>query len=689
MHFPGGKNASHFCQFILTTRAAVRIPTRDSHDSARDRCRAREKTTLTMHRGFHWRDLHWRALILPSALRRFTRSASSRDSALAVASTADIRARLAATLPKFERLCVTGGEKLETLCNGSTQLVTDCSALLEIAGGRLDGQSLARATLDLLSGPLGYLDFCRDRHADLLSRLAACEDRTRSMIEVRARMHTTLAPLTYMTVLFKIESATLPEEFRETFHNVTTEIDRMRLLVDETFSKNAELLANAHATLARVRQSLEQDFRSRFAHIAERRAQIDDAIRTLDDQLAQNTTRDADLCRQSQSIATEVSQIVQALQFQDIVQQKSDHVLSALDTWKTQPPTQPLARLQALQLEGVATDISTGQQTVSNGLAHIRASIQRFDENTRQLDTLADMASPDGMVKRLLDAIAEVHAMTRGLADTTAQTHEAIRPAGDLASSLSSTLVELATNMRLIALNAQIRSVQIGELTGLETLASRTASISSEIDTVSEESARALEALRQDLDAMFATFDEFRRLAASQIAALDAARPAAESRLHTLRERAATSQLAIAASIEALQSCAREFDTTFAALPALRDEIAAASKSLHTLAETLPAASAADLTAHTACYTMASEHATAAAVFATATATAGTADLSENTPELFDTAPPATSDTPELFSTEDSAPPLDSEPATAEPKSKTSTPAPSPAPDLGANVELF
>ncbi|ATC62989.1 hypothetical protein CMV30_02865 [Nibricoccus aquaticus] len=612
-----------------------------------------------MDRRFNWRTLHWRSLLQSSAIRSFSRTAPARTSdlsasAYALTSTtppapaADIRARLSATLPKFERLCVTGGEKLETLCNGSTQLVADCSALLEIASGRLNGQSLARATLDLLAGPLGYLDFCRDRHTELLQRLSACEDRTRSMIEVRARMHTTLAPLTYMTVLFKIESATLSEEFRETFATVTTEIDRMRQLVDETFTKNAELLANAHTTLARVRESLEKDFRSRFAHIAARRRQIDDTIRLLDDQLAQNTERDSVLRRQSQTIATEVSQIVQALQFQDIVQQKSDHVLSALDAWKNESPTQPLARLQALQLEAVATDIADGHQTVSTGLSRIRASIERFDENTRQLDTLADIASPDGMVKRLLDSIAEVHAMIHGLADTTAQTHEAIRPAGDLASSLSSTLVELATNMRLIALNAQIRSVQIGDLTGLETLASRTASISAEIDGVSEESSHALAALRVDLDAMFATFEEFRRLGSEQIIALDADRPAAESRLHTLRERATTSQESIAVSIESLQSCAREFDTTLAGLPPLRTEITAAASALHTLSETFPASSASDLSTHTARYTMASEHATAAALLGTATVASASASTgtTDATPELFDAAPSASASVP-------------------------------------------
>ncbi|MGC4073095.1 MAG: hypothetical protein QM760_11350 [Nibricoccus sp.] len=649
-----------------------------------------------MDRRFTWNRFNWSALRRASSLLRGRRVTAPTDSITgdnntpALSPATDLRARLAAILPKFERICVSGGEKLETLCTGSTQLVADCTALLEIAGGRLDGQSLARATLELLQGPLGYLDFCRDRHSELLRRLSACEERTRSMIEVRARMHSTLAPLTYMTVLFKIESATLPEEFRETFQTVTTEIDRMRELVDETFSKNAELLANAHATLARVRETLEREFRTQFAHIAERRRQIDDAISLLDEQLAQNSVRDAELRRQSQSIATEVSQIVQALQFQDIVQQKSDHVLSAIDTWKNEPPTQPLARLQALQLEGVATDLTNGHQAVSTGVSRIRSSIERFDENTRQLHTLADMASPTGMVKRLLDAIVEVHAMMRGLSDTTEQTHEAIRPAGDLASSLSSTLVELATNMRLIALNAQIRSVQIGTLTGLETLASRTASISAEIDGVSEESSQALAALRQDLEAMFETFEEFRRLGREQIESLDAARPSAETRLHTLRERAATSQQAITASITALQSCAGEFNATFAALPALRDEITGAARSLHTLSETLPAASAADLSAHAARYTMAAEHATHAALFGNTAATAVAASIStgttDATPELFDAAPPATatksnSDSVALFSSEDAT----STVAATEPK----TPVASSPADLGANVELF
>ena len=46
--------------------------------------------------------------------------------------------------------------------------------------------------------------------------------------------------------------------------------------------------------------------------------------------------------------------------------------------------------------------------------------------------------------------------------------------------------------MRLIALNAQIRSVQIGEGTGLEQLASRTAEISRDVNTIGDETARDL-----------------------------------------------------------------------------------------------------------------------------------------------------------------------------------------------------
>lgn len=594
-----------------------------------------------------------------------------------VRATQNVNATLARLLPRFESICVVVGEKTELLQSGSASLVKDCETLLHIASGRDGGDSLAQETLAILRDPLAYLDFCQQQQTALIQVIGRCEQQTFAMLAVRSRMETTLAPLTYLTTLFKIESARLDEDLRDTFVTVTTEVDRMRQLVNDTFNKNAELLANAHSTLASVRQNIEREFKENLAHVTERRRQIDEAIATLDRQLAENSRRDIQLHTHSRGIATEVSQIVHGLQFQDIVQQKCDHILSALAAWDAQPPAAAAIRLQALQLEGAASDLASGHGTISGGIERIGSHVDKLDRSSQHLEEFQGMvAASDGMVQRLLDAISEVHEMIRAMATLTERTHESVRPAAELAGSLTSTLVELATNMRLIALNAQIRSVQIGAGTGLEQLASRTAEISREINAVSEETAADLGSLRQGITEMLSTFEEFRRRGDEQLGQLAQNRVGAEANLHALRDRAMDSVRHIGETAKQLHQSADALLSSIAPIPDLRDDLLGAGASLHSLVrdDDFSTSSDADLAAESARYTMASERSTHGRVTGVVTAAVATGET-----EFFAPSPPA----PVA-----AAPRPPSEAHRAAPTIPAARAAPSAAPD-SSHIEFF
>lgn len=522
----------------------------------------------------------------------------------------EVRSSLGDLLPRFEGIFVGISEQIEHLQTGSTTLVKDCENLLRIASGRDGGQSLAQETLAVLRDPLAYLDFCQQQQATLLRVLAQCEQQTLAMLSVRARMESTLAPLTYVTMLFKIESARLDDDLRDTFTTVTSEIDRMRQLVKDTFNKNAELLANTHGTLVSVRQNLEREFTQNLSHTTERRHLIDEAIVTLDRQLEENSRRDIQLHTHSRAIADEVGHIVLGLQFQDIVQQKCDHVLSAIAEWENRPPTATGIRLQGLQLDGAASDLTDGSTKIGGGIDRIVGCIDKLDQSSQSLDEFKGMvAASDGMVQRLLDAINEVHEMIRAMATLTERTHESVRPAAELAGSLTSTLVELAINMRLIALNAQIRSVQIGEGTGLEQLASRTAEISRDVNAIGDETARDLNLLRAGINELLETFAEFRQRGGEQLENLSRDRVDAEGHLHALRDRAIDAVRHIGETAKDLNQSADALRESIKPINELGDALTATGSVLHALVgpEEISRLSAEEIATETARYTMASE----------------------------------------------------------------------------------
>lgn len=569
---------------------------------------------------------------------------------------ANSREQLGLTLPRLERHFLDIGQCLEPLSNGSEALVRECETLLHLASGRENGADLLQDALAVLQPPLDYIDSCLGERDRLVSLLADCERQTGAMLRIKENMHDTLAPLAYLTVLFKIESARLPADMQETFATVTHEIERMRQLVDETFAKNASHLAGAGAMISSVRARLESAFKVHAAELVDKRGKIRSAIDGLDRQLAHNNERDLRLHGQSQVIAAEVGRMIGGLQFQDIVQQKCAHVVGELARADFGEHAH-FAKLQASQLDAVCADLDHGLGQIRSGLENIAAETRRFDDICLKLDGLEGMvAAADGMVQLLLDVLADVGNIVALVSELTGEAAQTLAPMKDLASTLNSALVELSIDMQLIALNAQIRSVQGGTGTGLEQLAARTVEISRQTTDITTANYHELHILRTGIGEMLVTFGNFRTRGEEQRHGYEDRRQDVETRLHAMRDRTLDAFTAISGTLESIHVSAGNVTGALGGIPVCREQIAAVAAVLHELHarhghdDPVPAG---DLAVRQS-YTMASQHAVHAAVCGTRV-------------------DPTDGDSPELFA--DPAPPRPAVAAAAN--------------DIGQNAELF
>jgi hypothetical protein len=529
----------------------------------------------------------------------------------------DVLGGLLKTMPELEKQFLAVGACIEPLSIGSQRLVDECETLMRLASGREGGHNLMQDTLGLLEGPLAYIDACLQQRDRLVSLLATCEAKTAAMIKIRGDMHETLAPLTYLTVLFKIESARLSPDMHDIFVTVTMEIERMRLLVDETFAQNARLLADAQGTLSTVRLRLEAEFRVHAEELIKKRSQIHEAISILNNQLSNNGERDLRMQTQSRIIASEVGKIVAGLQFQDIIHQKCAHVVEDLGRAEFHTGSDS-ARLQACHLDAVCSDLDNGLAQVRSGVESIGRETNRFDEVCLKLDGLEGMvAAADGMVQLLLDVLAEVGVIIRVVAELTDQASRTLAPMKDIAGQLTTAVVELAIDMRLIALNAQIRSVQGGEGTGLEVLAAQTAVIADETSMVTAKNFSEVNILNDGIKEMLSTFGDFQRRGSEQLASFHAGRSEIETRLHAMRDSTLDAFATISCTLNEVQKASEDVVGALAGIPACRDQLAEAATRLHALDERHQkhASGMEEAAARNRTYTMASEHAVHAAVF--------------------------------------------------------------------------
>jgi len=370
-------------------------------------------------------------------------------------------------------------------------------------------------------------------------------------------------------VLFKIESAYLHEDQRDTFITVTVEIEKLRALVEETFRRNAELLESAQVTLRTMHERLKIDFDRQEKLVGGKRQQITDAFENLDRQVATNATRDNNMHAISSALANEVSKVVMGLQFQDIFKQKCEQVLRGLEGYERSFSAEREDVSTLCPLDQAAAELDGGIGSVRTGVNLIRSHMEELEAQSLNQD---DQGS-EGLVQVLLDTIEDVNGIISGMAKLAEDAHTAVKPAGQIALSMSSALTELAINMQHIALNAQVRSVWIGAGTGLEELAARTAEISNQISHISEQSSQDLGVLQQSVNEMLTAFDAFHRRGSDQLTRLNTQRTSTESRLHSLRDHTISTIHTIGSGVDAIKTSATKLNEDLVRMDEVRASV--------------------------------------------------------------------------------------------------------------------
>lgn len=477
-------------------------------------------------------------------------------------------------IPELEEVFLRMGDRAMQAEGAGRALNQECDGLLQLAVATGADNGDLRQAMDLLRGPLEFIDECVREIGTLFELLTVCERRTQDLLGIQHRMHDIIAPLGVIAVLFKIESAYLPEEIRDTFSTVTLEVERLHRLVDDTFAKDSLQMSRANETLGAVRTRLQSEFSFRVDEIRQKRGRVEEAVRRLDEHLAASAQLDERLRASNLALSGEMSRIVTGLQFQDIVKQKCDHVCEALRESDRQAQAGAVLRLQAGQLQAAIDDLRSGCGSIGNAVDRIREVMQQSHATGSSGDGFESMtASIDAMVALVAETLGELNDLIRGVAGLMEEGFQAVQPANGITHNLLSTIGELSLNMRLIALNAQVRSVQTGQGTGLETLAARTAEISSEIEGIGGEITVDLGHLHREIDEMMSLFDEIRSRGRVQLEQIDQRRSDIEGRLGDLRDKADSAVEAIGARVREVGVALQEVSDSLAGMAAWSDRV--------------------------------------------------------------------------------------------------------------------
>jgi hypothetical protein len=256
-------------------------------------------------------------------------------------------------------------------------------------------------------------------------------------------------------------------------------------------------------------------------------------------------------------LAREVNQVVLALQFQDITNQKLQLVTtawphlaakfaefnSAANAALASEPMQFLhqsCRSEAGQLQAARHELEKAERAMRGGVQKVLSHLTEIDSQCLSMQEFAVLTSScDGMVQVLVETIGEVRTMIAATVDSAAKAYEMLQPLGGLASDLTAIVRGMSAESHLIGLNAQVqaaRAVQDRRGAGLEVLSARTSQISEETNAISEQAALQLDVLAAGLAQSVQGLGQLRADGLAQQTLMNQQGQSEEQQLHAFRD---------------------------------------------------------------------------------------------------------------------------------------------------------
>ncbi len=454
-----------------------------------------------------------------------------------------------------------------TLGDALGELVGDGSSLAERAR-ELDGFVREKTAL------VGAYQLFK-KSVDLAeANIERTEEIEAGLVEVTAKLHRTgelreafgdaVRMFWMLATAIRIEAARLPAGEREGILHLVEGMNQvhgqLKSIVGEQFAgldainkRLLEIGGHADVLCAENRRCVRDSWTQLRALLDSFQAALDGVSSFCDDTAAQ--TLEMRAC---------FDEILVALQFQDIVRQKLEHVGAACEQALLPVEGEPLelhlaflhhlALLQEAQLGEALRDLTRAERTILDNAARLLASSGHALRTTRELHAgIVGALRGSSAAERFIATLDELHhtiSSTSGIANEVSVAVERVRLQ---VLEQGRAMGKFTYDLRRIALNAQIHAARVSSGHALEVLAAESRSNSEETRALTERLLADVRAAMPTLERVRATLDDLLSLSGREAPALSAESREVSAEVDAMVTLASGSFVATEASFEALR----------------------------------------------------------------------------------------------------------------------------------------
>ena len=465
----------------------------------------------------------------------------------------------------IERMVTTGGE-----------LSGEAKRLFQLAIGSHNGRNTIQLAIDLIRQSMEASSECNARTMRLLGDFRKYQLQVKAVAKNEQLLAQCAAIFTVIRTMFKIEVAPMDEEARQIFIGLTADMERMDRQVQETLGAQFNALRSSEQSVAQIVTGLGRKLTDHDQLLKLRQKTVLTSLGEAEEQLQQNVGKKMQITDLSQGLVKACNRIVMSLQFHDITRQRLQHVSDAVREMgekyagageiRVNDPglfhyLHHAGELQTQQIEATLADVGKAEEEISLGFKTIARCSSRLAKEAVELRQMpVHSGTADGIVQNLLEEFDLVVSLINDEVALNEEVYRSVEPLRHAATDLTEAINAISTDIRLIAINAQIQAARIGDGTGLNVLSEQTRVLADQTLEISDTLSGELRQAEIRFEELLEALGQGRQDGAERARDHEEKADAMREKLHDLRSEALivmTKVSGLSSSIEAEEQSVR------------------------------------------------------------------------------------------------------------------------------------
>lgn len=409
-------------------------------------------------------------------------------------------------------------QTLESLIEDIEKLKVSCNAVIKIISDEA-GDTPVQFAYQLFKKSNDIINASFDQFRIIFDSVKGLREQIQSVEASQSQLAKITVPLKMITVQYRITASMMDEATRAEFYDLADKLNGLVSQINDSIKQQFTDLSETKQVCNTIIDDLE-------AMIAEYESQIEAQVGSSKlslETLGQSLGTSHDLIHAistcSEKLSEGVFSIMVSMQAQDMTSQKLEHVSEAIDSIcerlrpngsKTKKAALYFAKeagkIQANQLNTLFTDLENATESIRATTLNTESETEKIANATKELSEVGsqnDLLNDSGQsVKKILGFVEATIDKTRGVLLSLA-------PLQNKFTDSTATVMNIAAEMRMVAINAQVYAASVSDGEALEVLSHSTQVQSNQTRQSIEAISKSLAEVASSLDTTEAQLSNF------------------------------------------------------------------------------------------------------------------------------------------------------------------------------------